>query len=181
MAEELRAVASKSKSKPSSLTQARLRELLVYDEETGVFTWKVTVGSRAIAGSVVPGCKTDSGHLYIQVDKQRHRAHRLAWLYVYGQLPFLEVDHINRNPADNRISNLRLATPSENAQNSGVRRDNKSGVRGVSWYSQTQKWMAKITVNGKQKGLGYYKSLEDAKNAYLAAARESFPVFGGSV
>lgn len=181
MAEKSGAAVSKSKAKPSALTQARLRELLTYNEETGTFTWKVTVGSRAIAGSVARGCKADSGHLYIHVDKERHRMHRLAWLYVYGELPQMEVDHINRDPADNRISNLRLATPSQNAQNTGVRRDNKSGVRGVSWYPQTQKWMAKITVNGKQKGLGYYKSLEDAKNAYLAAARESFPFFGEAV
>lgn len=96
--------------------------------------------------------------------------HRVAWYFHYGVWPARFVDHINGNRSDNRIVNLRLATPSENLQNRGKPKNNTSGFKGVSWNRPRQKWQATIRYNGRNKNLGGFATREEAAAAYNKAA-----------
>lgn len=151
------------------LTQARLKELLHYDPDTGVFTWRVATGSRSRAGSIAGCLNNQRGYLVIGVVSRTYYAHRLAWLYVHGRIPDDGVDHINRCRLDNRIANLRPATNAENQQNRGVGVNSTSGVTGVSFYKRTGMWRAHITVSGKNVHLGYFADKDKAAKARLDA------------
>ena len=151
------------------LSAKRLRELLHYNAETGLFHWAVKRnGSKGIDSPA--GSPNQKGHINIGIDGVRYRAHRLAWLYVYGRWPEKELDHINRVKADNRIANLREVSRSQNVQNTLLRANNKSGQKGVCWKKEKGVWGASIAVNGKQYHLGYYLSVEAASAAYKKAA-----------
>jgi hypothetical protein len=158
-------------SEHNELTAERLREVLYYDPETGVFTWIAKSSSRgnnrvgSIAGDIKP-----SGYRFIGIDNHRYRAHRLACLYMTNEWPKGEVDHKNGDEGDNRFCNLRDATPSQNKMNTRMRADNKSGFKGVSWSAQNRKWMASIRVNGKTLYIGCFDRREHAANCYHAAA-----------
>ena len=143
------------------ISQKRLKELLHYDPETGVFTWLRREGkSRAVsvfnsnyAGKVAGNIQTDSsGHKQISIyfDKKAHKAHRLAWLYVYGKMPKGIIDHINGDSLDNRIVNLREADDFQSAWNKGKLATNKSGYKGVSLKKKSGKWVAQISYKGKK-------------------------------
>lgn len=146
----------------SELTQDRLRELFDYDQDTGVFTRKVFMGGTARAGSIA-GSKHCRGYIVISVDHKRYLAHRLAWLYVHGTWPIDNIDHVNLNRMDNRITNLREASTADNNYNQAIRCDNTSGIKGVSWVSKRRKWLAQCSVNGKNKNLGLYEDKMEAK------------------
>lgn len=152
-----------------------VRRELQYCPETGLFTRKVSRGSGR-AGAVA-GTDDGKGYLKIQVLGRRYRAHRLAWLYVYGHLPDGEIDHINGNKSDNRIANLRVATPQENSRNRPTRIDNAIGLKGVSFHRATGKYRAKISHGGREHSLGLYESPESAHAAYVRAANENFGEF----
>jgi len=153
----------------SILTQARLKELLDYNPETGVFTWKRFMGGTAKAGTVA-GTTDSHGHIQIKVDRKLHLAHRLVFLYVAGTAP-AEVDHINRVRSDNRLANLRSVSRSENRHNTAPCKRNKSGVKGVFWIERLGKWQAYISTAGKRKVLGCYAQFDDAVAARLRAER----------
>lgn len=159
----------------SAVSAERLRECLLYDPETGIFTWRESRPGPATAGSVA-GTDNGRGYILISVDRVRYKAHRLAWLYVYGEWPSREVDHINLVRNDNRIANLRQATPSQQTMNSSRRRDNSSGFRGVAKHSDG-KWQATLTREGRRYYLGLYKTAEEAAEAYNEKARELFGSF----
>jgi len=148
---------------------SRLRELLHYDPDTGVFTWIKTAAHRVPAGTVA-GALSNKGYLRIQIDRKIYPAHRLAWLYVHGTWPRGFVDHINRNRVDNRISNLRDVNASQNVRNCGLRATNTSGYKGVSYWTERKKWAAQIRLNGKNKLLGMFATPEEASAAYKKAA-----------
>ena len=115
----------------SDLTAERLREVLDYGPDTGVFTWKIRTNSRVKVGDVAGALRPD-GYIQISIDGRLHRAHRLAWLYVTGESPPDQIDHINGVRDDNRIANLRLATSAENKQNlRRAKSRNKTGFLGV--------------------------------------------------
>ena len=158
------------------LTQERLKELLHYDETTGFFTRRVDVGTRGKAGGVA-GCVRNDGYIHLKVDGRLCLAHRLVWLYVHGEFPPADIDHANRIRADNRISNLRLATRAENNTNSKTHSTNTSGFRGVSWNKGEGKWRAYAGLNRKQHHLGYYPTAEAAHEAYDAFARQNYGKF----
>jgi hypothetical protein len=160
-------------SKPI-LTQERLKELLSYDPETGVFVWVVKPSKRTKIGSVAGSFRLD-GYRQIQIDGAQFRAHRLAWFYMTREFPPDEIDHINRDRADNRFVNLRAVTGSENQHNSGKPKDNTSGYRGVSYDKRDKKWRASIRLNNVLKNLGYFPTPEEANVAYLAAQRIYHP------
>lgn len=160
----------------ADLTAERLRELLDYDPETGVFTWRVRRGSTAQKGTKA-GCHCAYGYTVIRIDDRLHRANRLAWLYMVGEWPSEHVDHINRVRDDDRWSNLRLATNAQNCANAARSKNNKSGFKGVYWGRREQKWIAKITPNRKQKQLGCFDRVEDAAEAYKRAAIEYYGEF----
>lgn len=153
------------------LTAERLREVLIYNPETGIFTWLVRARPGAEAGDVA-GCIDRLGYRRIAIDGGQYKAHRLAWLYVCGAFPANGMDHINGDPADNRICNLREATQGENNQNTKSYRNSSSKYLGVSWHTLKKKWQAQITVNGKQHYLGYFANEEEAHSAYCAAKTE---------
>ncbi len=153
------------------LSADQLRELLAYDCDTGVFTWRVTRTGTAIAGSVA-GCIDNKGYRCILIHRKRYKAHRLAWLHVYGVWPSMDLDHINQVKDDNRIANLREATASQNMRNRPIFKNNTSGFVGVSLDKRAGKWTAKIRVNGRRDHLGYFHTAEAAHEAYQARAVE---------
>jgi hypothetical protein len=153
----------------SDLNSTRLRELLDYNQSTGEFTWKVTRGRMAKAGGIA-GAKHGENYILIMISGRTHKAHRLAWMYVYGDWPVGFIDHINGVRHDNRISNLRDVTRSENMQNQRKPR-RKNPYIGASWCKRRKLWIAQINVNGGNKFLGYYEKAEEAHAAYVAAKR----------
>ena len=154
------------------LTQTRLRELLHYDPDTGIFTSRTKRG-RFRAGTAM-GTLGVKGRIQLHIDHKKHFAHRLAWLYVEGVWPSHEIDHINGVPTDNRISNLREATTKQNGENRGKQRNNTSGYKGVTWSNKSQKWQAQICHNGTRKYLGVFVDPKAAHRTYLAAAEGLF-------
>lgn len=158
----------------TELTQERLKELLHYDPETGIFT-NLTQRGKVKKGAVA-GSKYSTGYICIEIYYKRYQAHRLAWLYVYGEFPANQIDHINEIKDDNRIVNLRSATNLENQHNvSSLQSNNTSGFRGVFWRKNRKKWKAIIYLNGRPKHLGHFDTAEEASEAYVTAKRELHP------
>lgn len=156
----------------NELTQSRLKELLHYDSETGKFTWQMTLCNRAVKGNAA-GHKNGRGYWCIGFGGMVYSAHRLAWLYVYGSFPKNDIDHINGDKTDNRISNLRDVETYVNCQNrKRARSGNRSGVLGVGWNKRIGKWAAQIRVSGKSKHIGYFDTPEQAGLAYIEAKRQ---------
>lgn len=151
--------------------QERLKELLTYDPETGLFTRNEDRGGYR-AGSIA-GAKHSEGYVAICVDKSPQLAHRLAWLYMTGGWP-IEVDHINGVRSDNRWHNLREVNRTLNNANSRMKSNNKSGYKGVCWSAPCQKWRATIKVDGQQMHLGVFDDPVDAHKAYCTAAERHF-------
>ncbi len=149
------------------ITQKRLKELLHYAPDTGVFTWKVS-HPRAQQGAAA-GARDGYGYIVIRLDTVLYKAHRLAWLYTYGEWPAKGLDHINRIKNDNRMSNLRLADQSTNMHNIPVRSGSKSGVSGVTWRADRKKWNARIKVGYKNFNLGLFDDMSAAIAARHAA------------
>lgn len=162
-----------------SLTQERLKELVSYDPETGIFTWRVNRrGTKSKAGDTAGGAN-GHGYLALRIDYKLYLCHRLAWLYVKDIFPAKGLDHIDGNGTNNRITNLREATQRENLENQRrARSDNKSsGLLGVTWDRQKKKWLAQIQTNGKHKYLGRYFKAEEAHAEYLRS-KEILHSFG---
>lgn len=158
------------------LTADAVRQLLDYDQATGVFRWRVQRGGRAAPGTVA-GTPDDRGATIIRIGKRHFKAHRLAWLHVHGEWPSLDVDHIDGNPANNAISNLRLATMAQNLANAKRRKDNIVGLKGVSPRCDGKAFRARIAIGGRQLHLGSFPTAEEAHAAYMAAAERLFGEF----
>ena len=155
-----------SKNPPVETFLPRVKELLDYNPDTGLFTWAVRRPGCRFGG--VAGTATDSGHIQIRLDGVKYYAHRLAWLVTYGEWPTDQIDHVNNNSGDNRISNLRNSTSVENRQNAGMNCNNTSGYKGVSWHKRNGKWESTAKINGKTHYLGGYDTAEEAYAAYAA-------------
>jgi hypothetical protein len=143
-----------------------------YNPLTGLFAQKTYLWKKGEKG----------GYLYLLFrigpdDWRRVYAHRVAWASMTGAWPKRQVDHINSDRADNRWENLRAANPSENGGNQGIRKNNTSGAKGVSWYKRDSVWTAHIKFNFKKIHLGRFRRLEDAAEAYRAAAVKYFGEF----
>jgi len=146
------------------ITQDKLKQVLNYSEDTGVFTYKERLidnseseGYRKSWNSQYSGkeagTKTSHGYIVVSVYGERYYAHRLAWLYMYGVWPKY-IDHIDGNGFNNKISNLRSVTQSENIKNTRIQDKSVSGVIGVTWDKSRSKWIVKITSEGKVYNLG---------------------------
>ena len=156
----------------AELTQARLKELLNYDPETGIFTWRVN--RQGICKGRNAGCLHNKGgrtYRAIKIDGVARGAHRLAFLYIYGYMPSV-VDHVDNSPLNNRIGNLRAATPAQNSANSKLSKKNSSGYKGVSLRKRSKKWTSQISAVGHYKHLGSFFTPEEAHEAYRRAAIE---------
>lgn len=160
-----------------------LRECFDYSPETGELRWKERPvehfsrpcmrdnWNRQNAGKVITSI-TGSGYIRVRIYKVCYMAHRVIFAMMTGKEPKAEIDHINRNRSDNRWCNLREASKSENRANASLRKDNQLGVRGVSLFKQGNyvRYVAEICMNGKRRRLGYFSTIEEASDAYKAAA-----------
>lgn len=149
----------------SNLTAHRLRALYDFDSEVGIFVRRRSPRSKV-------GSANSGGYLSIFVDGRLYLAHRLAWLYVYGEWPIDKLDHINGDRADNRIANLRQATSQQNAANRRKHKNNTSGFKGVRPTRFGIGWEATICVNYVKTQLGTFGCPTAAHFAYVAASRQ---------
>ena len=159
------------------LTRARLRELLHYDSETGEFRWRKRPRNWARPSLSAGHSRSEEGYRCISIDRRLYRAHQLAWFYMMGRWCRPAIDHRDGDAGNNRWSNLRRATASQNNANRRRPRHNKSGHKGVSLCSKSGKWRATISRNGKITHLGRFETAQAAHAAYLAAARKLFGEF----
>lgn len=155
----------------NNLTQTHLHTLFNYDKDTGIFTHKFTKGRLGKKDSIA-GCVSSKGYTVIKVNSKPYKAHRLAWLYVYGCMPEKQIDHINGVKDDNRIDNLRTVTDAQNSKNLPMCKNNISGIVGVYFCKTMKRWTSHIGVNGKTKTLGRFKTMEDAISVRKEAERK---------
>jgi len=144
------------------ITQQELKELLDYNSETGVFTWKVSPARQVFSGDIA-GTKRKDGYIQIKVKNKLILSHRLAWIYMYGYLPKY-IDHINGQRDDNRIINIREVSNQQNSLNSKISKNNTSGIKGVYWDKSRNKWTVRLSIDGKCK---FFKRFDDIDLAKL--------------
>lgn len=151
----------------TNLTKQMLIEQLSYEAATGVFTWRHRKGSRS-AGAIA-GARDAHGYIVIRINGKLYKAHRLAWLYEYGEWPCSLIDHINRKRDDNRIANLRDVSQTINMHNANARKLSLSGVPGVRYRKDKDRWIATIKISYTQHYLGSFKTKAEAARARAAA------------
>jgi hypothetical protein len=170
--------------KPVNLhTADEIRGALDLDPATGILTWKnPSVHNPYLLGRVFGNIRPD-GYLGGRVFGKAYLVHRLVWLHFYGEWPAGELDHIDLDKTNNRISNLREATRSDNIHNTNARKHNKLGVKGIyeRQYASGKRYRASIHENGKRRDLGAFLTLLEAKAAYEEAARRAYGSFAGSL
>lgn len=142
------------------VTHDQLKKLFNYRND-GELIWKVDRVSIKVKGRVA-GHIDSHGYRKIQIDEKGYKAHRLVWLFHYGYLPENDIDHHDRIKHHNRIENLREVSRSCNMRNTKLRKDNSSGIKGLSWSKQHKKWKAHITIAGKVKFLGHFNDFDEA-------------------
>ena len=157
------------------ITHERLLYLLSYDPETGVFRWNVN-HHKMHAGDIAGGIGA-KGYWMIGIDCVRYYAHRLAWFYMTGEWPSEKIDHKDTNRIRNVWENLRPATTSQNAVNSGLGKTNTSGFKGVSWNAKLSRWQTHIRINGRSTYLGLFDDPRAEHAAYCRAAEAAHGEF----
>ena len=150
------------------ITQEELKHLIHYDPETGVFT--NTTNRRYATPGKTSGTIDANGYRVISINCEKFYGHRLAWLYMIGEIPENSIDHIDGNPSNNKWDNLRHSEHKENIRNCKISKNNKSGYKGVFWDKQAQKYIAKIKVNYKNIYLGRSSCPKEAHKMYCEAA-----------
>lgn len=148
-----------------------LRRLLNYDPKTGIFRWRVSRGPRAKVGAIA-GCVSGEEYTRIRLNGKLYRGHRLAWLYMTGEWPPVEIDHVDCNKSNSRFTNLRKATILEQRGNKKRQSNNTSGAKGVCWHKAAGKWF--VQLGGRSQ---LFDSIEEAATAYAVAARKHFGEF----
>lgn len=161
-----------------------LRAAIGYSARSGLIRRADDVRSgRKATGMVmarkgdVAGTVTALGYVSVSIGGMKIPAHRIAWAYTFGEWPAEEIDHINGDKTDNRLDNLRLADRSQNCRNAGIRKDNTSGFKGVTFRRSTGKWISQIAADGRRIHIGVFHSAVDAAKAYDARAAELFGPF----
>ena len=165
-----------------------VRQILDYNPDTGEFCWKARTPEMFVAGKHssqrkcrawnakntgnIAGTSGGDGYLQISINSRRYQAHRIAWLWMVGEMPRKEIDHIDCDRSNNRFANLREATHAQNNRNTPKQSNNSSGYKGVFLDRNLGKWRARIYVNGDCQYLGCFGALEDAAAAYAKAAHE---------
>lgn len=164
------------KQKKSSLSAEMLRAVIRYSPDSGEFIWLTPPGKRLKPGDIACS-RNGAGYIQIGLCGFRYYGHRLAYLYMMGSWPPVEIDHINGDRSDNRWANLRSVDRASNAKNVRRHKDNKSGVKGVSWSAERHLWVAQICIRGCQTHLGRFGLKQDAETAYRKAADIHFGEF----
>lgn len=143
---------------------SEVEKLYSYDPSTGDFFWKINRTRGIKAGDLAGSIHGVTGYRTLRIGSKNYAAHRIAWPLETGETidPVTHIDHIDGNPLNNAISNLRKCNPSENIHNSRKRVDNKSGTKGVHWVSRDRRWRAQIGINGKIIHVGQHKTVEEA-------------------
>jgi len=155
------------------MTQKELMCLLDYDRATGLFTWKVTKNNRVKAGSNAGYKSPKNGYIQIKINGRHYQAHRLAWLFVNGDFPQCELDHIDHDRSNNAINNLRPVSRKQNSRNTRVRKNSYSGVTGVYWDKHSFQWRVMVhSLDGKSHHVGYFKDFDEARRARKDAEKE---------
>ncbi len=159
------------------ITHERLLQVLHYDPLTGI--WTALINRRRTRAGSHPAVLNTQGYIQLGVDGRIYLSHRLAWFYVHG-VWIDEVDHRDLDKTNNRLANLRDATRSQNSANKPAQSNNKSGLKGVSWFpgSVSNPWRAAIGYEKKQIHLGLFSTKEEAHAAYVAAAERLYGEFG---
>lgn len=154
----------------------KAQQLLTYDADTGYLYWKHDMCNRRIKAGTRAGSRTTTGYMEIRFGRKPVMQHRVAWFLYHGFLPECQLDHINRDKADNRISNLRMAPENahHNNQNRNIGKNNTSGAIGVMWNPVTYNWLVRIKVKGHSIYVGSFKCFDDAVAARKAAELRYF-------
>lgn len=162
-------------------TQELLREWFIYNPLTGLFYWNKEPTSGIKRLGMQAGCRRGTGYIFIGLRGYvQIGAHRLAWIYTHGEIPVgMEIDHIDNNPANNAIANLRLATSRQQKRNKRVQSNNRSGLKGAYYHDchRGKKWRSQIKLGNRLVFLGYFHTAEEAHAAYGKAAVEYFGEF----
>ena len=163
------------------LTKNYAEACLVYEAESGALIWRVRprehfTSARAHAAwnsrwAGKPAGSCDGKRVQIKLDGRLYKAHRIVWLLSYGVWPKQDIDHADGDPANNKVSNLRLATNQQNQFNRGASKRNTSGYKGVYWDKPSSKWRAQICYNRRSVFLGHYDTPEEAAVAYAEGAK----------
>lgn len=156
-----------------NVTIEELRDWLSYDPDTGDLIWK----RGKYEGNQAGWINKTLGYRQVNINRKIGYAHRMIWAMVHGEWPRHFIDHVNGDKADNRLANLRLASKSENVQNTPRRRDNTTGYKGVTFSKQRQKYKAQIWLNGVNNHLGFFTCPKEAHEAYKKAAATLFGEF----
>ena len=169
-----------------------LRQLLRYDPQTGTMYWRrrpvgmfpclrsANSWNARYAGKETGQSVCSEGYQQVSIFATKYRAHRVVWAMVTGAWPEDEIDHINRDPSDNRMENLRDVQGIANLRNKGFYANNRSGFKGVTWHKSSKKWMAQIKFEGRNLHLGLFKDPEEAGGAYRAAAENLYGPISGA-
>jgi hypothetical protein len=152
--------------------QERIRESLNYSPLTGALIWKKGTLRRVPIGSIAGGINKRDGYRYVRFEGRLYPATHLIFVIMRGDFPTVEIDHINRIRSDDRWANLRPATKSQNCCNKGLRTDNTSGIKGISWVDRLGKWKAEIRFQGHYRYLGIFPSKVAAQDARRSAAKK---------
>ena len=153
------------------LSQARALEVYRYDSNTGLLYYRISLAPSAMIGEIAGNIRPD-GYVSLSLDRLRLLAHRVIWLMYHGEFPHNYIDHIDRNPSNNRLENLRISSPLHNQRNRNISSNNTSGTSGVHLEKRSGKYRARIKILGKDKHLGLFKLKEDAVSARKEAERE---------
>ena len=155
----------------------RLNEVLCLDPETGILTWKITLSPRAVAGKVAGCIEKRRKYVLVRIDGVLYRAHVLIWFMLHGEWCPREIDHWDRVTSNNRPSNLRKATESQQSQNKAMQSNNTSGYRGVTAAKDGCRWTAQYQLFGKNHYLGTFASKEEAAEVARIARLNAFSAF----
>lgn len=162
-----------------SIPVSSLKRQLSYDSRTGVLRWKIR--KPRVRPGMVAGSRNQSGYMTVTVDGVAMKCHRVAWAIHHGRWPRRRVDHRDGNGFNNQIGNLREATHGQNIANSKLRSDSTSGVKGVHFQKDMQKWIAYVSHNGVRHHIGTFDCPNEAKRARDRKARELHGEFARSM
>ena len=153
------------------ISHTRLLELVEYHPDTGIFINKVCRSNISPTGKIL-GTKNATGHLVLQLDKVIYLAHRLAWFYCFEEWPIGILDHVDRDPSNNKLDNLRESDKATNNYNSKLRKDNKLGLKGAYYDKRRNYYYSQLVIQGKKEYLGSFTTALEAHTAYMNKCKE---------